>query len=332
MKKSLLQLGIIAVMVAVGVVGYSIDKEEMDVPLRVLFENKVGAVVFDHKMHTEERIPDMKCRLCHHLETHLQWHAQQGEVTFLHEVHSVSGGYELECSECHHRDTHYTYPEADQGWVGFDHHLHSTSDKYGLGCEDCHHTWEEGKHGATCQSCHKKGSEANESFEEDEDAVHTTAIAAKCAECHDDKVEDEEGCAFCHKEDPAPLNRLFPSGKRFPPCSVCHGEGSPYDASFSGEEAAHKTAIGARCAECHEDMLEDDEGCANCHKGPDPEKEVDHGCDHCHGKDSPNNKVFEGRTDLVHRAAIGAMCTRCHGDHMETKNCKFCHRSWCKTR
>ncbi len=65
MQKRYFQIAVIvAVMLAVGVVGYLTPVEEQDVPARVVMDNTGGRVIFTHQSHAEDYGYD--CTDCHH--------------------------------------------------------------------------------------------------------------------------------------------------------------------------------------------------------------------------------------------------------------------------
>ena len=301
----------------VGIMGYTMEDEAPAQPLRFVYEAKTGSVVFDHKYHVAADGAAFECSHCHHLGAFLGFENDNGSVEFDHKSHGLSEHIGLECNECHHLSARLPF-SSSEGRVVFEHDTHGTSEDYDLGCDDCHHAREEDKPIQSCNACHSPGSENNEFV--DEDAVHKTAVGVKCMECHEELLEDADGCAICHDHDHLTITERYPS------CESCHGEGSKNNRFF--QDGFHEGAVGAQCAACHKDKVDDDEeGCGFCHG--DQEKKQDQkaiSCNECHSEGSKYNKHLS-LAPLVHKSAIGAQCDSCHADKMAAKDCAFCHKN-----
>ena len=217
------------------------------------------------------------------------YETKTGPVVFDHKLHAK--GQAGECSRCHHLGTLLGF-ETDNGVVEFDHKAHGLSERFGLSCSDCHHLR---------KRLPFASSEGPVVFD------HLT---------HRTSGDYDLGCGDCHhaREKDKPIRK----------CSVCHALGSENN-EFVDEDAIHKTAVGVKCMECHEELLEKEGGCATCH-GKENLTLVDRfpRCETCHEGDTPNNRFFKGG---VHEGAVGAACTKCHSDKMDDdeKGCVFCH-------
>ena len=219
MIRSMLVVVILGLAV-VGIMGYNMEDEAPAQPLRFVYEAKTGSVVFDHKQHV------------------------------------VADGAKLKCAKCHHLGLFLGF-ENDNGIVEFDHETHSTSEDYGLDCDECHHAREEGTAIRSCDACHSPGSDNNDFV--DEDADHQTAVGVKCMECHEDLLEEEDGCATCHSDsEHAKVHEPMS-------CHECHSEGSKNNTNLAAGALVHKSAIGAQCDSCHADSMKAKD-CAFCHK------------------------------------------------------------------
>jgi len=314
MMKNLTLLVVILGLAAVGIVGYGMKDAPPAEPLRFVYETKTGPVVFDHKLHADGDAGE--CSRCHHLGTVLGLENDNGLVEFDHTAHGLSEEIGLKCSDCHHLAQLLPYPSSE-GRVIFDHTTHSTSEDYDLSCDDCHHDRDENSPIRSCGACHASGSENNDFV--DEEAVHKTAIGVKCMECHEDLLEEDGGCATCHGKGQLQM------ADRFPACGACHREGSENNRFF--QDGYHEDAIGAQCASCHDDKIDDDEeGCGFCHVEKEHAAIAEPGsCDQCHFEGSRYNEhLSEGRP--IHGKCPGASCVSCHNEEIREKDCGFCHK------
>jgi len=108
-----------AAFLLIGVVCYAaFEKEAPENPIRIMFKNTGGNVLFDHKTHFSENGYAIECVDCHHdIENEgdtpaacSECHGEDGEdapklVDVLHqqckECHDESGGGPVKCAECH---------------------------------------------------------------------------------------------------------------------------------------------------------------------------------------------------------------------------------------
>jgi hypothetical protein len=117
--KFALALAVILLLVAVvGYAAYPVKKP--DPPLRMMFKNIAGNVLFDHREHTSDKGYGLKCKECHH------------EI-------EKEGEKPSRCEDCHKA-------EEGEGMGPL------RSDAYHKQCKGCH---EEGGQGpVNCSACH----------------------------------------------------------------------------------------------------------------------------------------------------------------------------------
>jgi predicted CXXCH cytochrome family protein len=107
------------VLLLIGVIAYAaLPVKAPDPPIRIMFKNTAGDVLFDHKEHTSPMQYGYKCEDCHH--------DIQGE-----------GERPTACEECHK-------PERGEG--------PNLTDAYHDLCRGCHD--ESGMGPVTCSGCH----------------------------------------------------------------------------------------------------------------------------------------------------------------------------------
>jgi len=200
-------------------------------------------------------------------------------------------GYNME-NEAPAQPLRFVY-EAKIGSVVFDHKHHVGADGAGIKCSKCHHL------GLFLDFENDNGTvEFNH-------GIHSTSedYGLDCDECHHAREKD------------TPIRS----------CDACHSSGSENN-DFIDEDAIHKTAVGVKCMECHEDLLEEEGGCATCHGTPEHAKRKPMSCRECHSEGSKNNTNL-AKVTRVHKSAIGAQCDSCHSDRIEAKDCSFCHKN-----
>jgi len=246
------------------------------------FEADEGPVVFDHQAHGREG-SGMECRECHHLTTHLSFENDRGGVVFDHQTHSTSADYDLGCDDCHHMkeegkrvaecgSCHKRGSDNNSSFEEDEDAVHKRA--IGAKCIECHSEAVEEEQGCVmchkekpgpagsgfppCRSCHGAGSKFNDLLGADD--VHEGAIASNCTGCHKEKVEDDDGCSFCHGQGK-------PEAKQgeVASCASCHAEGSAYNRVFEAANPIHKQCVGAKCVECHADKVEKKD-CKFCHR------------------------------------------------------------------
>ncbi len=219
-------IAIVAVLLGVlGVVGYLYPEPTEGAPMRLLFENAGGKVIFTHKAHAEAyKIP---CQQCHHESEHptekpqpcVTCHPASYEEGFVQEH---QGNVDTEfCGRCHH---------LEMGQSKFDHAAH---EELASGCTDCHHDTDIEPEPGNCADCHQE--QGDESMPGLRDAAHE-----RCATCHEDMFDEKlAGCQNCHG--------MTKGGEIYPSCASCHFESKklPLPAKM---EAYH-----TGCMQCHKD-------------------------------------------------------------------------------
>jgi len=202
-----LAYGLIAVCLAVGFLGYTVlPAKSPDVPIRKMFQNKGGNVLFDHQTHSDAY--GLYCDDCHHA---------MGD-TGQEEPDS--------CAQCHTAEGKYQPALGENGM--FDHDAHEMD--YGLYCNDCHHNYQQGDPGDPqhCTQCHQRGM-GDDMMPGRKDAFHMQCIGChedfgagpaggECASCHGPRTRTEafhNQCMGCHED--------FGAGPVQSECNQCHG-------------------------------------------------------------------------------------------------------------
>ncbi len=205
-----------AILLIIAIWGYAFEKQTE--PVRVAFETKGGAVLFDHMAHTAldiecsechhdyspEDQTEMNCRSCHYSRenTNLCPDASVHKRCIGENCSSCHISGSVECGFCHNVNNFKAIPEPElvefdvpMGLVEFNHSLHASPEELDLGCEFCHHRYnpEESIPAVSCRRCHYNTK--YESLCEDND-IHLNCIGATCVECHTDGEDD---CSICHQ-------------------------------------------------------------------------------------------------------------------------------------
>lgn len=246
----------VVVLLVTAVFGFTLSSDKQDMPVRILFKNSGGKVVFSHLVH--HRDYEIACADCHHDrpgET-FQASTEQGpqENTALAcgschpvafdedfvESHIDSFPDESYCVRCHH---------TEFGEVIFDHdeHIYYAGDD----CWSCHHGQEIEPEPQKCSNCHK---------ENEENGIPGMRVAAheSCANCHDDMfAKGLSSCNDCH----VPVDMNSWEGD-YSSCGDCH-ENNLRDLVLPRMNAFHD-----QCMDCHRKLNrgpygEDD--CSKCH-------------------------------------------------------------------
>ena len=171
------------VLLAVGVVCYAaFPLEAPDNPVRMMFKNTAGKVLFTHKIHASDSGYALSCLDCHH-------HYEEDGDTFkaCGDCHA-SGKIETVptvCLDCHEPFEEH-HPEGGHG---------EGDDSYS--CNDCHQK-EEGESVPTaCADCHDvediEGEDKEMNFQKRSDAFHT-----QCIDCHKEYGSGPVECSSCH--------------------------------------------------------------------------------------------------------------------------------------
>lgn len=132
-----------AVLFAVGVICYTaFSAQKPDEPVRLMYENVGGNVMFDHKVHSGESGYVDSCYACHH-------HPEENEdaIKACTDCHTLpeDGSLPALCMDCH-----------EEGEVDTGNMKKSRMDTYHLQCAGCHETEEAGPGPDDCKACHLK--------------------------------------------------------------------------------------------------------------------------------------------------------------------------------
>ncbi len=251
MHKRYLSISIVTViLLGVASVGYLLPEENQKLPVRILFDNNGGRVIFTHMDHHKDN--QIACSRCHHESAKYQnendeplpcgsCHPLNFDAKFVSE-HVSSFPDKTYCVNCHH---------AEFGELAFNHDEHI--DYAGDDCQACHHEEDIDPDTTGCGECH--GQVGNETMPSVREAAHQ-----RCANCHEDMFEQRiKGCSPCHN--PKDMNDYAGS---YTPCSQCHHSSEP------GRELVltRKNAFHDQCINCHKELKKGPFGendCAKCH-------------------------------------------------------------------
>ncbi len=229
----------------VAVAGYLRPAPSQELPVRVLFDNKGGNVIFHHLAH--HRDYEIGCAECHHKSGEIRsqplpcgsCHPVSFNQNYVNQ-HIQSFPDNDACVQCHH---------AEFSGLAFDHQAHE--DYYASGCQDCHHGPEISPQPQNCKNCHhltQGGDLLNL-----RDASHE-----RCSQCHAELMEKGlGGCAPCHKT----LNMENYDGP-YTSCSQCH------DRPEKDLVRTRTAAFHDQCMDCHQERQKGpykDEDCNKCH-------------------------------------------------------------------
>ncbi len=240
----------IGILLAIAIFGYALPDKTRAEPVRILFDNAGGKVIFDHKAHVEDYFID--CQSCHHesLASNPSPPMACGDchgvaiTDAFREDHTAEYTDEA-CVTCHH---------VEFTKVVWDHEAHTGY----ADCTTCHHDPEISPEPVACSSCHDSaGDEKKPSLR---DASHL-----RCQSCHVEMLEEKmTGCASCHESDDqrAALKNGV-SNAQFSNCSSCHYEEKVTELILDRMSAFHK-----RCMGCHEEVQSGPfakDQCNQCH-------------------------------------------------------------------
>ncbi len=219
----------VVILLAVSMVGYTRTQAKTEMPVRILFHNNGGKVIFSHLVHHRNyKIP---CADCHHEMTHAEDKALAcgscHPVAFdEHYVdnHIASFPDKKYCIQCHHIEYEHLIFDHDE-------HIEFAEDN----CQACHHGEDIEPEPGQCKSCHEdKG---------DDDMPGLASAAHKrCQGCHEDMFEQGlTSCTSCHEAvDMSQYDGDFSS------CGQCHNEHTK-DLVLNRMNAFHD-----QCMDCHE--------------------------------------------------------------------------------
>lgn len=237
-----------ALLLVVAIVGYVRSGQTHPMPVRILFANNGGQVIFSHLVH--HRDYQIDCADCHHdrgqpIETPEDkalacgsCHPNAFDQTFVAE-HADTFPDETYCVRCHH--TEYDH-------VIFDHEAHTD---YASDCFDCHHGAEIEPEPQQCANCHK-----------DENAGDLISMRLaghqSCGQCHEDMFDQGlSSCKSCHVQ-----KDMTEYKGDYAACNSCH-EAETRELVLPRMNAFHD-----QCMSCHEEMGAGPYGpdsCNQCH-------------------------------------------------------------------
>ncbi len=239
-KKYLIITLVTSLLLAVSVIGYLMPQDSDETPMRILFDSNGGQVVFSHIKHIDDYGED--CVRCHHKEegttTPLpcgSCHAAKFDQAFA-ENHSSNFDGEY-CAKCHH--------PAPAG-LRFDHDQHD--DPSGGDCQTCHHGPDIEPEPQACSDCH------DDSHSKEMPGLRQ-AGHARCADCHQNLLDDPKACATCHIKGKE-------RNEEYPSCGNCH------ETDIKNLIPVRTDAFHGRCMCCHEEKGSGpfgQEECGKCH-------------------------------------------------------------------
>ncbi|SDL15892.1 doubled CXXCH domain-containing protein [Maridesulfovibrio ferrireducens] len=246
MHKKFLPISIILILLlGLAVAGYMTPPEKQKVPVRILFKNSGGKVIFTHiKHHRDYEIP---CDKCHHEREGQSneplpcgsCHPQTFDRDYVRD-HINSFPDKTYCVKCHH---------AELGQLNFDHEAHEEYAEEN--CLACHHGPEIEEEPQKCSNCHSNA--GTKEVPSVRDAAHD-----RCVTCHEDQFKDGlKGCNPCHK-----MKNMKQYKGDSTPCEQCHQKAGK-DLVLDRLNAFHD-----QCMVCHKELK----------KGP----YKDNDCDKCH--------------------------------------------------
>jgi len=237
---------VLAVLLGLAVAGYISPEEKQKLPVRILFKNSGGKVIFTHiKHHRDYEIP---CDECHHERKGDSQeplpcgacHPQAFDRDYIRE-HINSFPDNSYCIQCHH---------AELGKLSFDHEAHEEyADE---DCQACHHTPDIEEEPQKCGNCHTNA--GTKEIPSVRDAAHD-----RCIDCHDDMFKDGlKGCNPCHK-----MRNMENYKGDHTPCEQCHQSSEGKDLVLNRLDAFHD-----KCMDCHKELKRGpykDNDCDKCH-------------------------------------------------------------------
>ncbi|RWU04061.1 cytochrome C [Pseudodesulfovibrio sp. S3] len=238
----------VAALLAVAVFGYVQPGKTQHMPVRILFKNNGGKVIFSHLTH--HRDYQIDCAQCHHDRQSApvtendsalacgSCHPNEFNEQFVTE-HIDSFKDESYCVRCHH---------VEYSSVNFDHDEHTG---FASDCSDCHHGAEIEPEPQKCTNCHQE--KPVNGLLSMREAGHES-----CANCHDDMFDKGlSSCKTCHNS----VDMTKYQGD-YTSCSDCH------DVEVRELVIPRMNAFHDQCLSCHESMGVGPYGpdeCNQCH-------------------------------------------------------------------
>jgi hypothetical protein len=251
LRRRYLPITIVTVLLlCLAVAGYVMPREEQKQPVRILFENNGGRVIFTHSAHCEDY--GVACARCHHEgPEYLDENAEPLPCGTCHPAsfdsafvsgHASAFPDDTSCVKCHHAELRSLHFDHDE-------HIDYAADD----CLACHHDTDIDPDTTGCRECHDQtGGGGMPSMRE---AAHE-----RCATCHEDLFEqDIKGCRTCHE-----FKDMTRDEGSSTPCAQCHDTTEP-----GGELVPTRTnAFHDLCMNCHQELQKGpygENGCPQCH-------------------------------------------------------------------
>jgi len=243
LKKRYLPITIVTgILFLVALGGYLLPVESSGPPVRVLFENKGGKIVFNHADHIVTM--DQECMACHHTTGNAlnppacsDCHVGKFDEAFAASHQETIDG--KDCTSCHHTSS------TIDNFSHADHENDYTDD-----CTACHHDESIEAKPQSCSNCHMDGGNSGLSLKE--------ASHERCADCHEDMyLAGTKGCSNCHVREDSPDETVEPQA-----CASCH------DVSADQLIPVSMGAFHGKCMGCHEENAVGpygDDACFRCH-------------------------------------------------------------------
>lgn len=232
----------VAVLLATAAIGYMRTEAKTEMPVRIMFQNNGGTVIFSHLVH--HRNYEIACAKCHHESTDPEdqalacgsCHPVAFDEDFV-ENHIDSFPDNKYCVQCHH---------TEYGEIIFDHDEH---EEYADDCQSCHHDEDIEPEPQKCADCHE--SQGDEDMPGLAEAAH-----ARCHTCHEDMFQQGlTSCRSCHRE----VDMTQYEGD-YTSCAQCH-DGPTKDLVLDRMNAFHD-----QCMDCHEKEGKGPHGEDSCNK------------------------------------------------------------------
>lgn len=246
MQKKFIPIAVVlAVLLALSAAGYMTPPKKEKMPVRILFQNSGGRVIFSHLQH--HRDYGVACAKCHH-EQHEDseealpcgsCHPQAFDRDYIRD-HINSFPDNSYCVKCHH---------AKLGELNFDHDAHID---YAVDdCQVCHHGPDIEDEPQLCTNCHTNAGTP------DVPSIRNAAHD-RCINCHDDMFEAGiKGCTPCHK-----MKDMTDYTGDHTSCKQCHTKPGK-DLVLNRVNAFHD-----QCMDCHRELKRGpykQEDCDKCH-------------------------------------------------------------------
>lgn len=253
----------VVVLLITAVFGYSGSDEKKEMPVRILFNNNGGKVVFSHLVH--HRDYQIACAECHHDRAGQKFQINAPDKNKSPQGQDQGRG-QLACGTCHPVEFNEDFVErhidsfpdesycvrchhTEFGKVDFDHdeHISYADDD----CWSCHHGKDIEPEPQKCSNCHK---------EKEENGIPGMREAAheSCANCHDDMFDKGlSSCNDCH----IPVDMNSWSGD-FSSCGDCH------DKKVRDLVVPRMNAFHEQCMSCHRRLKKGpykENDCSKCH-------------------------------------------------------------------